>query len=196
MTDTEVARWIADHESDIISYLDFDHKIGIGNVPESQDKNLKRFQVMKRINTILKCGIVIGDQILSLEMIVQKKGEYFRRAKLVESAKMSIENSITKIASVVDRANKKASYTLGQKGYRSVDGSHHQFRKIAPEVPEDSESRELISAHRQLNHDIRILRAMAENIRESVETIELISTSASRALPKRQRLLEQTSMIA
>jgi len=201
MSDIEVARWIAEYPREVIPYNEFDERIGITNFPESQDKNLARWKAVSRVNTLLRKGIVIQNEVKAFEILVEKRTLTFRRTPLEESANIAIDNMSRRVGMLVDSANKKASWALNLDKYRDFHGEVHFFRNSAPLIPDNPEAQALRIAQRQLNHDVVVMRAIVDNVKSSLAEVEALSNSnrarhrstknkmSAKALPKQSGLM-------
>lgn len=180
-SDVEIARFVVDSETSRISYDWFDQLAGLSNVPNSTDKSGKRYQVMKRVNTILEKGIQVDESYGAFRLVVGEKDDHYELKSLIDSASIAIHSATEKATKAIDRAAQLAAYALGEKQYFRI--TDRRFAKITKPAPQLShaESAELRIEYRMLRQNQSILLAMLSNAENNIENIERLMQRAGPA---------------
>lgn len=178
-SDTEIARFIADSETSRISYDWFDKMAALHNLSDGVEKSGKRYQVMKRVNTILEKGMQMDDAYNAFRLVVGEKDDHYERKTLIDSASMAIRAATEKATKAIDRAAQMSAYALGEKQYfRITDRRFARITKPAPDLPAD-ELAELRIEYRMLRQNQSILLAMLSNAENNIENIERLMRGSS-----------------
>ncbi len=178
-SDTEIARKIADSETSRISYDWFDEMAALRNLSNGAEKSGKRYQVMKRVNTILEKGMQMDDVYNAFRLVVGEKDDHYERKTLVDSASMAIRAATEKATKAIDRAAQMSAYALGEKQYfRITDRRFARISKPGPDLPAD-ELAELRIEYRMLRQNQSILLAMLSNAENNIENIERLMRGSS-----------------
>lgn len=185
-SDVEIARLIVDAETSRIGYDWFDKMAGLSNIPNSLDKSGKRYQVMKRVNTILEKGMQANDEYGAYRLVVGEKDDHYELKTMADSASIAIHSATEKATKAIDRAAQMSAYVLGEKQYFRI--TDRRFAKITKQPPALSESElsELRIEYRMLRQNQSILLAMLSNAENNIENIERLM---GRAKPKNKDMV-------